>query len=59
MTRAFAGFEALPAGPGATRLVGWLPDQAALHGCLRLVADLGLELVEVRSSGTPPPSRIP
>ena len=38
--------------PSETVLVGWL-DQAGLHGLLRRVEALGLELVEVRSSHVP------
>jgi hypothetical protein len=34
--------------PAETVLVGCLPDQAALHGILRRLNALGLELIEVR-----------
>jgi hypothetical protein len=33
---------------GETVLVGRLADQSALHGVLRLIESLGLELLEVR-----------
>lgn len=32
---------------GETSLVGWVTDQAALHGLLRKVRDLGLPLISV------------
>jgi hypothetical protein len=35
-----------------TRLVGTLPDQAALHGALVQVQSLGLQLIEVRRCPT-------
>ena len=35
---------------GDTELAGALPDQAALHGVLARIEDLGLELLEVRRS---------
>jgi hypothetical protein len=34
---------------GDTELVGELPDEAALHGVLLTVRDLGLPLVSVRA----------
>jgi hypothetical protein len=45
--------------PSETVVVGWLPDQPALHGLLRQVEALGLELIEVRRvyapvAGAPP-----
>jgi hypothetical protein len=49
----FAGME-LQTEPGAvTLLVGRLPDQAALHGVLTAIRDLGLELVSVESFASP------
>lgn len=33
---------------GDTKLMGALPDQAALHGVLATIEALGLELIEVR-----------
>jgi hypothetical protein len=34
---------------GNTLLIGWLADQAALHGILKKVRDLGLTLLSVNS----------
>jgi hypothetical protein len=41
------GFEVVSCARGTTRLVGWVPDQAALQGAVRTVSDLGFELVSV------------
>lgn len=44
--------------PGGTSvLVGALPDQAALHGALARVRDLGLVLCEVRAVDASGPDR--
>ena len=47
LRRAFEGFEVTSSGPDETHLRGWLPDQAALHGVLEQVRDLGLGLIDV------------
>jgi hypothetical protein len=41
-------FEAQPGRSGCVRLVGTVPDQAALQGALHRLHDLRVELVEVR-----------
>jgi hypothetical protein len=55
LTRWFDRCEVKPAGPGATALSGWFPDQAALHGFLAELGDLGFELASVRCLSDPPP----
>jgi hypothetical protein len=43
----FPDFDVIQAA-GATTLRGELPDQAALHGAISRIQDLGLELLDVR-----------
>jgi hypothetical protein len=45
---ALEGVEVVSFDPQETRLRGWITDQAALHGILGRVRDLGLELTAVR-----------
>jgi hypothetical protein len=47
----FDGFTVTPAGDGTTLLAGCAIDQAALHGVLRQLADLGLPLISVTPTG--------
>ena len=43
----FDGFTLIPTSDGTTVLDGIVVDQAALHGVLRKLADLGLPLISV------------
>ena len=43
----FDGFSLTHPGDGTTVLAGFIVDQAALHGVLRKLGDLGLPLVSV------------
>lgn len=45
---AFEGFELVSADGEGTRLRGAVEDQAALHGILARIRDLGIPLVSVR-----------
>jgi hypothetical protein len=47
VVRALEGLEVTSSGPDETHLRGWIHDQAALHGVLERIRDLGLELTEV------------
>jgi hypothetical protein len=38
---------------GTTTLVGSVADQAALHGLIRRVGDLGMTLISVNARGVP------
>lgn len=44
---AFDGFEVSRCDHGETHLVGWIPDQATLHGTFEMLRDLNIELVSV------------
>lgn len=43
---------------GETVLTGWVVDQAALHGILNTIRDLGLPLLEVRRLETLGPDTV-
>lgn len=45
----FDGFDMLPCGKETTAMVGRVADQAALHGFLNKIRDLGLTLLTVRA----------
>jgi hypothetical protein len=47
VVRALEGLEVTSSGPDETHLRGWINDQAALHGLIERIRDLGLELTEV------------
>ena len=47
LAAALDGFEVSHCEHGLTHLVGWVPDQARLHGMLELLRDLNIELVSV------------
>jgi hypothetical protein len=47
----FGGLQVLPLPDGNTLLVGWVPDQPALHGLLTRLNYLGLVLVSVQRTG--------
>jgi hypothetical protein len=46
----FDGFTLRPAANGTTLITGFVVDQAALHGVLRKLADLGLPLISVSNT---------
>ncbi len=49
----FDDLRVTPLADGVTRLAGPIRDQAALHGLLTKVGDLGLRLVSVRRVAPP------
>ena len=48
----FDGMTLVPQDDGTTTLVGSVADQAALHGLLRRVGDLGMTLISVNAHGS-------
>lgn len=50
----FDGFTLTSVGDGTTTLTGSVVDQAALHGLLGRVRDLGVPLISVNRLGTAP-----
>jgi hypothetical protein len=50
---AIDGFEVSRCDQGETHLVGWVSDQARLHGTLELLRDLNIELVSVNPAESP------
>jgi hypothetical protein len=52
----FDGFTLTRASDGTTMLTGFVVDQAALHGLLRKVADLGVPLISVTPAAPDGPS---
>lgn len=48
LVRWFDELEVRASGPDATHLIGWFPDQPALHGVLTRLGGLGIELISVR-----------
>ena len=49
----FDGFDLIPGEAGSTVLRGRVPDQAALHGVLRRVRDIGLPIISVAQVDAP------
>lgn len=50
----FGGLSVRPVDDGTTVIAGSFADQAALHGVLRQVRDLGVPLISVVPIGNPP-----
>ena len=48
LAAAFPEMEAVQIAPATTILIGILHDQTELHGLLARIADMGLEILEVR-----------
>jgi hypothetical protein len=57
----FDGLEVAPQPDGTTLLTGYIRDQAALHGVLIKIRDLGLPLIAVQRLPDPddPPGNTP
>ena len=52
----FDGFSLTHAGDGTTVLAGFVVDQAALHGVLRKLGDVGLPIVSVTRADSDNPT---
>lgn len=50
LVAAFPEMEAVQIAPSMTMLIGMLQDQTELHGLLARIAELGMEITEVRQS---------
>lgn len=50
LAAAFPEMEAVQIGPSTTMLIGLLQDQTELHGLLARIAEMGMEITEVRQS---------
>jgi hypothetical protein len=48
----------LPEPDGTTLVTGELPDQAAVHGLLGSIRDLGLSLISAETTAIPSPSQL-
>jgi hypothetical protein len=59
LTAAIDGFEVSHCEQGLTHLIGWVPDQARLHGTLELLRDLNIELVSVNPATRNKPGSMP
>lgn len=50
LAAAFPEMEAVQIAPSTTMLIGMLQDQTELHGLLARLAEMGMEITEVRQS---------
>jgi hypothetical protein len=50
LAAAFPDFDLVQVAPDETLLIGDLPNQAELHGLLARLADMGLEIAELRQT---------
>ncbi|ARJ03877.1 hypothetical protein GCM10010988_25440 [Cnuibacter physcomitrellae] len=48
LAEAFPEMDAVAVGPSSTLLIGPVQDQSELHGLLARIADMGMEIQEVR-----------
>ena len=54
---ALEGFDVSRVELGRTHLIGWVPDQARLHGLLEVVQALHIELISVNLVASNPAQR--